>query len=201
MLELLADAMEVPIDRRSALLGRFQHLQRLSLIDGINPGRGTAAEYKANHVLVIAVAFQMLQLGMTPERAVHVLKQNQERVRMAIGLAVGKKALVSPSMVWFDPAVLTRSGATGSSDEIDLADATFHYGGSGTGREMFKHSLIDGFAQRLAFISFSGTLWHIISAIDGQTPTARKPAIGPRAAIFLSSLREWFEQSTPDSFA
>jgi hypothetical protein len=197
MLDVLADAMEVPPERRSALLGRFQHLQRLALIDGINPGRGRAAEYKSHHLVVIALAFQMLQLGLTPERTVQVIKQNQDTVRLGIGLAVHAKDTISPSMLWFDPAILTRS-----QDEIrDLADATFDYGGAGTGAEVFARLFVEGWVQRTSFISISGTLWHVVAVFEGWGQFSDKPRLGEQSRIFLGSLSKWFQGSKPDSLA
>lgn len=199
LLRLVADAMEVPESRRSALLGRFQHLQRLSLVEGINPGRGTAAEYQAHHVLVVLISFQMLQLGLTPERAVSIIKQNQDRVRLAISLAVCDRDPISPSVLWFDPAILTQSQGKIS----DLAEATFNYGGQGTGTEMFEHFFVKGSAQRMAFISVSGTLWHLVAALEGEAVefTGMKPVITERSETFLNGLRDWFAHSTPDSLA
>jgi hypothetical protein len=198
MLELLAVAMEVPIERESALLGRFQHLQRLRLIEGINPGRGKAAEYRAHQLLIVFIALQMLQLGLTPERAVDVIKQNQDRVRKAICISVIGDEPISPSLFWFDPAILTRSQA-----EIDdLADATFDYGGAGTGADIFEHFFIEGWVQRMAFISVSGTLWHLVGALDDQfSEPYGKPVIGEKSKRFLSSLKEWAMTSTPESLA
>ena len=198
LLELVAIAMDVPIERESALLGRFQHLQRLKLIEGINPGRGKAAEYRAHQVLIILIALQMLQLGLTPERAVDVIKQNQDRVRLAICISVTGDEPISPAMFWFDPAILTRSQA-----EIDdLADATFHYGGAGTGPDAFDYFFVEGWVQRMAFISVSGTLWHLVGALDDQfAELDGKPIIGDKSKQFLSSLTEWAEHSEPESLA
>jgi len=194
MLDLLADAMEVPKEKRSALLGRFQHLQRLKLIEGINPGRGKAAEYSAYQVLVFALAFQILQLGMTPERAVQVIKQNEDHIRLAVSLAVNEKGTVSPAMIWFDPATLNRPvDKTGG---FDLTEATFDYGGAGSGHDAFRWFFIEGWVQRMVFVSVSGTIWHLINAIESEKPSAdSKPKIGILSQSFLGSLAEWFEVS------
>lgn len=196
MLELLADAMEVPDERRSALLGRFQHLQRLSLIEGINPGRGRAAEYRAHHVLVVAIAFEMLQLGLTPERVVHVLKENQDRLRLAIGLAIREKGAITPSVIWFDPSVIN-----GSSPDFDLAEGTFDYGGEGSAVDRFKWFVTESWIERMAIVSISGTLWHIVRAFEQHWAHREKPPIGPQSLQFLIALHDWFQDSQPDSVA
>lgn len=203
LLDLVAKVMEVPPERRSALLGRFQHLQRLSLIKGINPGRGSAAEYKANHLIVVLIAFQMLQLGVTPERAVTIIQQNQDRIRLSIGLSLAKRGTITPAMLWFDPSILTQNVSDGRGKTYDIAEATFHYGGAGTGHEMFDHFFVKGSVQRMAFISVSGTLWHLATALDWDDAEfdGFRPVIGEKSARFLAALGEWFDGSTPDSLA
>jgi hypothetical protein len=199
VIALLADAMEVPEQRRSALLGRFQHLQRLALVEGINPGRGKAAEYRPHQILIIAIAFQMLQLGLTPERAVQVIKQDQDRVRLAMGLAVNETGTITPALLWFDPSILTRSQEGSGID--DLAEATFDYGGAGSGVDVFKWLFVEGWVQRMAFVSISGTLWHIVAALEGHFASAERPTLGGKSLLFLEGLKDWFENSTPDSLA
>ncbi|WIA54313.1 hypothetical protein N6H05_14700 [Sphingobium sp. WTD-1] len=193
MIDLLAESMEVPENRRSAMLGRFQHLQRLSLIDGINPGRGRAAEYRAHQVLVVAVAFEMLQLGLSPERVVQTIKANQDAIRLAIGLAVGKKGEIQPSVIWFDPAIVN-----GAADGFDPAEATFDYGGEGSAVDRFKWFVSNSWVERMAVISISGTLWHIIAAAEGHSGSSRPP-IGPTSLAFLDALHDWYRGSAPDS--
>lgn len=74
---LLAEAMGIPEARRSAFLGRFQHFQRLGLITGVKPGRGRAAEYTMPMILQLAVAFELVELGRTPERIVEHLGKSE----------------------------------------------------------------------------------------------------------------------------
>lgn len=201
LLDLVAKTLAVPDDRRSALLGRFQHLQRLSLIKGINPGRGSAAEYKAHQTVVILIAFKMLDLGLDPARTVPVIQNNQDFVRQAIGLAVTGDDPISPSNLWFDPSVVTRSADNGRGQVHDLADATFNYGGEGTAREMFEHFFVKGSVQGMSFISVSGILWHLVTAIDWDDAEMEgfKPVIKEKSGRFLASLRDWYAASTPGS--
>lgn len=194
MLDLLADAMEMPEERRSALLGRFQHLQRLKLVEGVNPGRGKAAEYSAQQVLVFAIALQMLQLGMTPERCVKILQENRDVLRMAIGLAVYRPDTISPSLLWFDPSILNRPTKL---DDYDLAEETFYYGGVGTSAEAFESFFEKGWVQRMAFISVSGTLWHIVAAIEGHFNSADKPKIGEASSALIRDLNAWHCSMSP----
>lgn len=192
MLEMLADTLNVPESRRSAFLGRFQHLQRLKLVEGINPGRGKMATYQAHQIVVIAIAFQMIQLGLTPERAVAIMRANQDRVRQCIGYSVSRG--VKSMFLWFDAALLS------SSEELDLAEATFDYGGAADTQQRFNDMFLEGHVQRMAFISVTNT-------IAALTQSARPPGVDGGSsemlikAMFVRSIADWFEQSNHDSFA
>lgn len=196
MLDLVALTIGVPFAKRSALLGRFQHLQRLKLIEGINPGRGKAAEYGAHQIVVILIAFQMLQLGLTPERTVSVIKGNAERIRKAIGLAVTYKAgEIGTSMIWFDPAVLSPS-VEGFGDP---AASTFDFADAAKGMEALMSFFILGEAQRAAFIGVSGTLKNVVGMLDDDYEQSGKTKIGEKGGAFMQSLRNWYESSEPES--
>lgn len=193
MLDLVALTIGVPFAKRSALLGRFQHLQRLKLIEGINPGRGKAAEYGAHQIVVILIAFQMLQLGLTPERTVSVIRDNAERIRKAIGLAVTwREGEIGTSMIWFDPAVLSPS-VEGYGDP---AVATFDFADASKGLDALMSFFIVGDAQRAAFIGLGGTLRNVVDMLDAETEQAGQMKKG---SIFMTSLRNWYQSSEPES--
>lgn len=100
MLDLLAKVMLVPDEGRTAFLGRFQHLQRLALVDGINPGRGKAAQYRAEQVIVIAIAMQFLQLGLSPERTVRMMHRQYRDVdqsRRGLSITATRLGSAGPS--------------------------------------------------------------------------------------------------------
>lgn len=193
MLGLVADALKVPEERRSAFLGRFQHLQRLKLVEGINPGRGSAASYRAHQIVVIALAFQMIQLGLTPERAVEIMKANQDRVRLSIGYAA--KNVASPMFLWFDAALLSNS------DEMDWAEATFDYGGQAVVTERFADMFFEGEVQRMAFISVTNTMIDLAANARPAGPFGDEAGQVLLQSMFVRSILDWFKQSTPDSFA
>ena len=199
LLNLLAESMLVPHDRRSAFLGRFQHLQRLSLIEGINPGRGKQAEYQAHQVLVIAIAFQMLQLGLSPERAVKIIKKNQEQIRLAIRVAIENQGEISPSLLWFDPGII--SPAIEGYDVDDLAHATFTQGDGEDAMEIFKQYFVKGGVTRLSFISVSNTLGSLLRAIEGVTQVDVDARPTERTREFLVALKDWYNSSDTDSLA
>lgn len=202
LLKVLAMAMDVPESGASAFLGRFQHLQRLRLVQGINPGRGKQAQYRANHVVVIAIALQLLQLGLTPERAVKIITENKDRVRLALMLAMPSDGMPQPSVLYFDPALLTRLGDVDPDD--DQAEGTFHYAGAGTLMEMIQDSLIRFDVPRLAIVSVMGTIQALTGAmIELANPDGEHHSGGAHdralADSFAKSLHEWVRHSTPDS--
>lgn len=190
MLELAADTVNVPQERRSALLGRFQHLQRLKLIEGINPGRGKAAEYRAHQILIILIALQMLQLGMTPERAVDLIHRHDADIRKAITLAVASKdSTIATSLMWFDPAILSPQ-----LDGVeDPAATTFGYAGMDSGLYVLMDFFLFNRVDRAAFIGVSGTLWRAVRSLDGRDLLSDDEVIGERGRSFLASLRAWSE--------
>lgn len=202
LLKVLADAMMVDDKGAGAFLGRFQHLQRLRLVQGINPGRGKQAQYRANQVLVIAIAMQLLQLGLTPERAVRMMQDNQDRVRLCIMLAVPSPEALEAAFLYFDPALLTDLGDRG--DEYDHAEQTFHYAGRGTLRDMIEDFLVEGDVPRMAIVNVKGTIVAIKDAmweLDFPTGTevGGQPDEGRTAISFHRDLYSWWQQSTPDS--
>lgn len=64
----------VGADKRTALKGRIKHFQRLGWPSGINKGKGARVEYGIDQTLSLAIGFEMLQLGLTPEKVVDQLK-------------------------------------------------------------------------------------------------------------------------------
>lgn len=54
--------------------GRLKHFKRLGFPAGVNTGRGIAAKYDASATLRLLIAFELLQLGMMPEKAVALVR-------------------------------------------------------------------------------------------------------------------------------
>lgn len=202
LLSVLGQAMLVDPAGAGAFLGRFQHLQRLRLVEGINPGRGRQAAYRANQVMVIAIAMQLLQLGLSPERAVRIIRDNRDRVRLAIGLAVPTAEKLAPAFLYLDPALLTALGADGS--DAGHAELTFHYAGEGTLREMIDEYLVAGDVPRIAIVNIKGTIVSLKDAMWNDElmldqAAADKSEEGTMAPAFHRALFDWVRQSDPDS--
>ncbi len=89
----LALLHEVAPEKHGALKARMKHLQRLGWPVGANRGRGAKEGYGVDQSLSLAMAFEMLRLGMTPERVLAQL--TIERGYMVHGFL---DALAQPSV-------------------------------------------------------------------------------------------------------
>lgn len=74
--------------RSVAFRGRLQHLQRLGFPAGVNTGRGRPARYEAEQMIMLALALQFIELGLTPERAVSVLQTRAGNIADAVAAAL-----------------------------------------------------------------------------------------------------------------
>jgi hypothetical protein len=66
--EFIAKIHNVNEEKRIALKGRLKHFQRLGWPEGTNQGKGSRVRYGVGQALSLALGFEMLQLGLTPER-------------------------------------------------------------------------------------------------------------------------------------
>jgi hypothetical protein len=136
VLELLAKQHAVREDRRAALKGRLQHFQRLGFPEGLNTGRGRAAIYDMPTVLSLLIAFEMLQIGLSGERVVQIMREQKDfipKAAAAAGQLLGEQeGILNPHpihkfdegddsfLLVFDPNAL----ANFSSETEGLIDAT-----------------------------------------------------------------------------
>ncbi|BAI95822.1 hypothetical protein Sj15T_01610 [Sphingobium sp. TA15] len=137
LLRLLSHLHEVADDKQTALRGRLQHFQRLKFPPGVNTGRGKPAAYGAGSLVALSVAFEMLQLGMSPEAIVALLNHYRGALPTAAGYAghllsgkFGKIDVPDYHVILFDPAALaslqsTKSGLSGDERQFYMNLATF----------------------------------------------------------------------------
>jgi len=194
LLDALGEALGVQARGKTAFLGRFQHLQRLHLVQGINPGRGKSAEYQAFQMLVIALAMQMLQLGLPPERVVRLLHDNRQTVERSLIEAVPTPDDLAPSVIFYDPAVLSVLGD--GAEAVPFVDQTFDCAGAETLSAMIEQFVVNGVVPRLALINVAGTISAIKDALwdfpcDRDGEGASLPEQGAASALFHISLHDW----------
>ena len=86
----LSRVFRIKEDRLSAFSSRIKNLQRGGMLPDINTGRGVAARYGPEHVFLIASALQLIDVGLTPERAIEVISQQKDYLGLALQSALAK---------------------------------------------------------------------------------------------------------------
>lgn len=130
--ELLARLHEVSDAQRGALKGRLKHFQRNGWPGGTNTGKGKRATYGFGALLKIALGFELLQLGLTPERAAEVLKDNWHIIDIALSLANPSHPPENGGQpfdvfLYCDPVALSSLREVRADQDGDPSDATFFY--------------------------------------------------------------------------
>jgi len=95
-------------DSRVAMMGRLKHLQRLGWPPGSNTGKGKRVKYSADQVIQVALALEMIQLGLTPENTVWTMELHAEFIWPVVRTtAQARGKMKKPSLLMFDPAALS----------------------------------------------------------------------------------------------
>lgn len=161
---MLAEMHHVDAERISALQSRIKDFQRREFPPGLNTGKGRAAEYKIEHIVLLTVAFEMLELGMTPDRICTLLASAGEAIvaeavfycRSGGGGLLRRKT----SLIYFDPRGLSdlRSGR-----DFVKGAAGISIGTVADLTTKFKRHAIG--ASRLAVIDLGGLIHDAIESI------------------------------------
>jgi len=93
--------------RRSAFQSRLKNFHRLKFPRGFKAVKGKTFYYRPLEIVEIALAVEMTQLGLPPERTTLVLDQNRWSVLMAIELVA--RELRSDPSVWTSKAGLSEN--------------------------------------------------------------------------------------------
>jgi len=173
---ILAGMNFIADPHRSAFASRIKNIQRLKFPSGINTGRGVAAIYRAEHVLLLGLTIELLQLGLTPERAVRTLSNNSRTIMQAFCdelLAESQEAkgydFTGPRQTFlgFDPEAMQELAKQPEGLETveDIASFTFIYGGVDT----LTHWLQNPFPNqgiRLAVIPLTRFMQRLLSHVS-----------------------------------
>jgi hypothetical protein len=186
VLRLLRARHQIAEDKQTALRGRLQHFQRLGFPEGINTGKGRPAHYGAGEVLLISLAFELLEMGLTPERAVHVLQSNMYVVTPATRITAdwllkGDPESSASMFLWFDPTGL--SALKLWADDADMASETFFYGGLPIVLSRIQDWADRGFI-RTALLNLTAIVSEICGGLVDEDVTADH---------YLRALLEWAE--------
>jgi hypothetical protein len=85
---LLGRLHRVHSGNQIALMGRLKHFKRLGFPEGTNLGRGARVKYDARRTMLLVAAFEMLQFGLTPERAANLLTRVEVMVSAGFVVAL-----------------------------------------------------------------------------------------------------------------
>jgi hypothetical protein len=84
---VLAELNGIPSHQRTAFQARLKNFHRLGFPEGIGKGRGKAVVYGARELVLMALAVELTQLGLTPERVIEVIREDEYPVWMAVRMA------------------------------------------------------------------------------------------------------------------
>lgn len=176
---MLAKLHRIDDAKRIAFQGRLKHFLKLELLPGVKQGRGKAATFAAIDVATLALATEVSQFGLLPERVVEMLAgeaRDGEALVVATTLVpildlYDEADQTAPERyLIFDPhawRILTDAPAAG----VVLADAE-------VARDVASHS------RRLAQINVTMLLRDAVSSLGGD-----------KGRAFLKNLKIWSERS------
>lgn len=125
VMDLIAWRHSIAGDKRTALRGRLQHFQRKRFPPGANTGRGKPAAYDWEQLILLAVAFDLVELGLPPDLAIEVVNGERDRMLDAMAAADDLKPLgiipVSPTLM-----VLEMRALEPLKDEMALQNHGIH---------------------------------------------------------------------------
>lgn len=158
----LAAMHSIADERRSAFSNRLRHLQKNGFPPGTNPGRGKAVVYNVRHAVQMAVILEMNQVGLNPERAMNLAKENMSRIQAATYLAATEMRSGDEEAILlvFDPVTLADLR---DKNDWDETSASFDV----KSLSEFRASLEDGTnlrSRRYALINVT----EVVSALSHQ---------------------------------
>lgn len=202
---ILAVHHDVADHKRSAFQARLKNLQRLGLVPGVAAGRGRSSAFGAGEVVKMALAVELLQLGLPPERAVRLVRENGYPLSMGVGIAARELRSLSehrliqlyndgdgvprdtpeaevplPMFIYFDTAALSDLIDDRQLDGVDLASITFSYAGIGIVQERLA-DWTSGRTPRVSFINVTTVLLSLASLF------------GRFVHLFLDEISSWAE--------
>lgn len=72
----LAIIHDIASEKRTAFVGRLKYLQKQGFLPNANTGRGKAASYQAEDAMLLGLALQLCEFGLSPDKAVNVIKRS-----------------------------------------------------------------------------------------------------------------------------
>lgn len=184
---VLAGVHRIDATKRTAFQSRLKNFHRLNYPIGFSATKGKAATYTPLQIIDMALAVEMTQLGLPPERATWVLSRNRWPTLMAIKMAAAELAMHPAGFdpekslpddpfsmfLYFDPAALnplTLHLPARAMPDMDEAAYSFFYGGIGIVRENIA-AWTSGFAPRISLINVTAMIGLVVwSPFDEDSP-------------------------------
>lgn len=189
---LLAMFQRIADDKRTKFQARLKNLHRLGFPHDLVTESGRPTEYKAHQYLLMAVALEFLQLGMSPDRTVELMDQFEGTISAGLCAAahhLQPHAEESRRSDWgphsketfyllFDPAGLSKLITTSG---LDFVAAVWLVTGDELSEKIENWS---NFASpRLTLINLTSIVRHLMPPIDSRSP------LGFEA--FHTELQDW----------
>lgn len=177
---VLASVHDIDQTKRTAFQSRLKNFHRLGYPLGFKAVKGKAATYTPLQIIEMALAVEMTQLGLPPERASWVLTRNRWPILMATEM-VGRELQKMPDafssesglsdrvlsmFLYFDPAALnplTLHLPAEVLPDLDEAANSFFYGGIGIVREGIA-AWTSGRSARVSLINLTAMAGNVVSS-------------------------------------
>lgn len=168
-------------EKRTAFQARLKNFLRLGLLEDVKSGRGKAASFEAHHIVLLAVALELTQLGAGPESAIDMIRGSLGR------LAQGVMDSLVPAEA-LDTAVFCRATVSSLEDLSNWKDSMLgiQCGSASYAVDLLK--LVGEHPDGLFRISVFS-----LSALILQLPHLLKPHEEGYRDIFRTQLRGWAE--------
>jgi hypothetical protein len=208
---VLAHVHDIDQSKRTAFQARLKNFHRLGYPIAFQTTKGRAASYAACQIAEMALAVEMTQLGLPPERVTLVLGANRWPTLMAFQMAARQlleapegfsdqrpdRTLPHSMFLYFDPAALnslTLHLPASVLPDLDEASNSFFYGGIGILREGIA-DWTSGRSCRLSIINVTAMI-DAVAVSPFEQGTAE--ALNYRIAFFgqlesgaASAQRDW----------
>lgn len=151
---------------------RLTYLQRLGFPAGTRPGRGTKSRYGIEDVLKIAIAFELLQVGIQPTRAVRLVDTDWRLISRALAEAIradaGTKSVGQARLIAFKADALAEPAAKDGGLGTPLPDAIGTFSGDALADRMGAR---ERSVRRYVLLDATGIMDALAPALAGLTVT------------------------------
>ena len=188
----LARLHEISSEKRTQFQARLRNFQKHGIPAGVGSGRGRAVSYGPGNIIELALALELTQLGLLPERIAEVFLLNKFPISQAVLMAARSiltKGGFKPDRERIDENMPTNTGrhwlthdesedpdsvflffdptALASLTDIsekyeDQASATFFYGGANLVRENIVRWTAGPVVRRLSLINVTAVIWSLV---------------------------------------